>query len=90
MAELVHQRYLRLEDAAGTVFDTVRVFGEPAPDGTWRGIIEFVTPEGRTLQTEPETTQSTLDGVTYWATGLEPVYFEGALERAVRRAAAFS
>jgi hypothetical protein len=32
-----------------------------------------------------ETTQSTIEGVAYWATGLEPIYFEGALERALRR-----
>ena len=88
MPELVHQRYLRLVDADGTLYDSARVFAEPMPDGTWRGWIAFVAADGRTVFTEPETTQSNRDGVTYWATGLEAVYFEGALQRALRRAEA--
>ena len=86
MRELVHQRYLQLVDPQGNLFDTVRVFAEPTAEGTWRGVVEFVAPDGQTLETEPETTQSNLEGVAYWATGLEPIYFEGALLRALRAA----
>ena len=39
----------------------------------------------KVLQTDRETTQSTLEGVAYWATGLEPIYFEGAFDRAYKR-----
>ena len=34
------------------------------------------------LQTEQETSQPNEMSVEYWATGLEPIYFEGAFERA--------
>lgn len=37
--------------------------------------------------TDRETTQSSFDGVRYWASGLTHRYFEGALERAKRRGA---
>ena len=30
-----------------------------------------------------ETTQPNLEALRYWASGLEPVYLEGALERAI-------
>jgi hypothetical protein len=34
------------------------------------------------LRTERETTQPDKAVLEYWATGLEPIYFEGALARA--------
>jgi hypothetical protein len=50
--------------------------------------VEFVSASGdRVVQTGRETTQSTLRGVSYWATGLQPTYFEGALDRALRHTA---
>ena len=53
------------------------------PDGTWRGWLDFTPTEGGPiLTTDRETTQSTLEAVSYWASGLEPVYLEGAFERA--------
>jgi hypothetical protein len=30
-----------------------------------------------------ETTQPNREALTYWASGIEPVYLEGALERAI-------
>jgi hypothetical protein len=88
MAELVHERPLRLTDAAGRVYDSILVFAQPLPGGTWEAWLEFTSEDGAlTVRGPRETTQSTLDDVAYWATGLEPVFFEGALERALRRAA---
>jgi hypothetical protein len=37
------------------------------------------------LSTEQETSQPDRKAVEYWAGGLEPVYLEGALARALRR-----
>jgi hypothetical protein len=55
------------------------------PGGNWQGWIEFVPAD---LEAEPvrsprETTQPNHADLTYWATGLTPVYLEGALRRAL-------
>jgi hypothetical protein len=84
--ELVHERDLAITDDSGTAYDRVRVYAQPQRGGTWAGFIEFLRADGGgAVRSERETTQSTPDGVTYWATGLEPIYFEGALERALRQ-----
>jgi hypothetical protein len=62
-----------------------RVYGQPREDGTWEGWLEFSNPLTSTLRTDRETTQSNLDQLTYWATGLQPTYLDGALTRALRR-----
>ncbi len=86
MRELIHQRVVELIDRRGTVYDRVRVYAEPRSTGTWAAWIEFMsTRRDKVLQTDLETTQSTLEGVAYWATGLEPIYFEGAFDRAFER-----
>src|SRR5258705_8977660 len=86
MTELVHERLLELSDAQGTSFRRVLVYAERQPAGTWVGWVEFVSASGdRVVQTGRETTQSTLRDVVYWATGLQTTYFEGALDRALRR-----
>jgi hypothetical protein len=60
-----------------------QVYGQPRADGTWIGWIEFVSPDGTvSRRTGHETTQSSRDQVAYWASGLEPTYFEGAFSRA--------
>ena len=62
----------------------VRSYGEERLDGTWIGWLEF-EPTDRDkpiLQTDQETSQPNRGAVEYWATGLEPVYFEGAFARA--------
>jgi len=85
MTELVHERPLDITDGAGGSYDRIRVYAEPHPTGMWAGVIEFVAADGtRTVRTSRETTQSTVADVAYWATGLEPLYFEGALDRALR------
>ena len=62
---------------------SARVCGRQRADGTWEGWMEFdpVT-GGPPLRTARETTQPNLHDLEYWATGLTPVYLEGALRRA--------
>jgi hypothetical protein len=87
MTQLVHERMLELRDREGTAYRRVLVYAERQPAGTWAAWVEFVSATGdKVVQTDRETTQSTLNGVAYWATGLQPTYFEGALDRASRRA----
>jgi hypothetical protein len=88
MAELVHDHTVDLVAEDGTGYDRVFVYAEPQSGGTWQAWLEFVSRDGeRVLQTDRETTQSSLEGVAYWATGLQATYFEGALDRALRRTA---
>jgi hypothetical protein len=88
MTELVHERLLELRDGQGTPYGRVLVYAERQPAGTWVAWVEFVSASGdKVLQTDRETTQSTLNGVAYWATGLHKTYFEDAIDRAYRRLA---
>lgn len=88
MTELVHERVLELRDGQGTAYRRVLVYAERQPAGTWVAWVEFVSANGdKVLQTDRETTQSSLNGIAYWATGLHRAYFEGALDRAYRRMA---
>jgi hypothetical protein len=60
--------------------------GSPAHDGTrrWHGWIEFVpVTGGAAIRTPRETTQRNRADTATWATGLTPVYLEGALCRAL-------
>lgn len=80
MGILIHQPStpLRLGD---TIY-LAEVWGERREDGLWEGWIEFVPSSGGSvLTTGRETSQSNLQALTYWATGLEPVYLDGALAR---------
>jgi hypothetical protein len=65
----------------------VRIYGDERIDGTWRAWVEFHPRDGSStvLRTEQETSQPNLTAVEYWADGLEPIYFEGALARAQGR-----
>lgn len=84
MSELIFEHATRVEDADGTLY-VPRTYGELRGDGTWRGWIEFhpLTGIGRVLSTRQETSQPSRDTLAYWASGLEPVYFDGAFSRAV-------
>jgi len=85
MTRLVHERFLELMDGQGTAYHRALVYADRQPAGNWVAWVEFVSDRGdQALQTDRETTQSTLNGVAYWATGLQPTYFEGALDRAYR------
>ena len=48
----------------------------------WEGWFEFLTHDGSAvLRSERETTQPTFADLERWASGIRPVYLEGALER---------
>jgi hypothetical protein len=83
MSELLQEYSARVEAANGTVY-IVRSYGEERADGTWKGWLEFhpVRGNGPVLRTGQETSQPSRVTVEYWASGLEPIYFEGALARA--------
>ena len=62
-----------------------RACGAVAPDGMWHGWIEFVPVSGGApLRSGRETTQPNRQDAFYWASGLTPVYLEGALQRALK------
>jgi hypothetical protein len=81
------QQY-ELIDAGGQWYRP-RAYADPQPDGTWHGWLTFFPVAGglAVAPSRPETTQSTLDALSLWATGLSRVYLEGALTRALRLAA---
>jgi len=67
---------------------TARACGSPMNGGTWQGWIEFVPiGEGEPVRSARETTQPNRQDTVYWATGLTPVYLQGALRRALGRPA---
>jgi hypothetical protein len=82
MPELIHEFSFAYRSEDGTPY-TLRAWGDHRPGGTWEGWLEFV-PAGlaRSVRTGRETTQPNREALVYWASGLEPVYFEGAFARA--------
>ncbi|HEX5732060.1 MAG TPA: hypothetical protein VF131_04415 [Blastocatellia bacterium] len=81
MAEMIQQYVEKMVDPSGTSYD-VFAYGERRPEGNWEGWIEFHSADGRVLRTARETTQPNRAALAYWASGLEPLYFEGAFARA--------
>lgn len=62
-----------------------RACGRPESDGLWHGWIEFLPVHGADpIRSPRETTQPNRTDAVYWATGLTPVYLEGALHRALK------
>ena len=62
-----------------------RACGSQMPDGMWQGWIEFLPiGSGDPIRSARETTQPNREDTVYWATGLTPVYLEGALQRALK------
>ena len=86
MDSLIHEFTAEVIDGDGHVY-TARALGRKRSDGLWAGYLEFRPRGGRGLprRTPAETTQPNLEALRYWAGGLEPVYLEGALERAIGR-----
>lgn len=83
MRAVIREVEFDIEAPDGTRF-WPRVIGDT--DGRfWYGYVEF-TPirSGEPLVSPRETTQSKRSDLDYWATGLERIFFEGALERAWR------
>lgn len=63
---------------------TAHAYASQQAEGTWAGwLVFFPLTGGRALPTDRETTQPNVDAVTYWASGLSPIYLEGALRRAI-------
>ncbi|HEY9421800.1 MAG TPA: hypothetical protein VIW92_10325 [Thermoanaerobaculia bacterium] len=83
MSELIFEHAVRVQAEDGAVY-VPRTYGEARDDGTWQGWIEFhpLEPGKRVLTTGRETSQSNRVALEYWASGLEPVYFDGAFSRA--------
>jgi hypothetical protein len=82
MAEVLVAFDSPIVDAAGSY--RARAVGRQADDGMWEGWIEFerVGKARELLVTGVESTQPERTHLVYWATGLEPIYLEGALARA--------
>ncbi len=83
MSKLLQEYTTVVVDPDGTTY-VVRSYGDERADGTWIGWIEFhpTDPDKPVLKTDQETSQPNQMDVEYWATGLEPMYFEGAFGRA--------
>jgi hypothetical protein len=81
---LVHEFSTPVRTESGEVL-VVAAYGQARSDGTWIGWLTF-TPRGKSsgavLRTGHETTQPSRADLAYWASGLDPVYLEGALQRA--------
>ena len=61
-----------------------RACGRPRHDGTWEAWLEFDPDDAsEVVRSARETTQPNLADLEYWATGLTPIYLEGALARAL-------
>jgi hypothetical protein len=83
MAEVFVQFAAPVVAEDGTVY-LAQVCGAPNADGRWEGWIEFLpVGGGPALRSPRETTQPNRSVTAYWATGLTPVYLEGALDRAL-------
>lgn len=88
MPERIHVFRSEITSPTGIRY-RVSAWGEPAEGGVWHGWLELVPGDGgAAVLTDRETTQPDRRALEYWASGLEPVYLEGALERAVRRKSA--
>jgi hypothetical protein len=84
MAEVLLSFDAPVTDESGTYH--ARVVGRLADDGMWEGWLEFdpLDSEDETVVGPVESRQPEREHLTYWATGLTPVYLEGALNRARR------
>jgi hypothetical protein len=85
MAETLLQFQTPVAAPDGTLY-RARACGAGREGGSWEGWIEFdpIDPSrSETLRTARETTQPNRKDAVYWATGLTPVFLEGALHRAL-------
>jgi hypothetical protein len=85
MDEVIHEFASEITDADGHGY-TARAVGRQRHGRTvWEGWLEFIPLGGRGMvrRSAVETTQPNREALAYWASGIEPVYLEGALERAI-------
>jgi hypothetical protein len=79
-ATLIHDFSTRVMTEDGRVY---RVSAYARPRGhDWIGWLVFSADDGHEITTDRETTQPDRRAVDYWASGLEPIYLDGALSRA--------
>ena len=77
-------RYQHLVPGPSGAQYEARACGSPMQGGTWQAWIEFVPVDGGdAVRSGRETTQPNRVDTAYWATGVSPVYLEGALKRAL-------
>jgi len=82
--DLIHVFTMRACDDDGHLY-RARALGRQRDDGTWIGWIEFIPIGGGVMRRSArETTQPNRAALVYWALGLDEVYLDGALERALR------
>ena len=83
MAEVLVE-YSDVVISAGTSRYVARACGTAVASGQWHGWLEFIDVDtGDAVRSPRETTQPNRTDTIYWATGLTPVYLEGALQRAL-------
>ena len=85
MDEVIHEFTAEVADPDGHTY-TARALGRKrAGRSVWEGWLEFAPlGGGGMVRRGPiETTQPNREALAYWASGVEPVYLEGALERAI-------
>lgn len=85
MVELIQEFAFEVSSEEDGQRYIVRAYGAPqAQSPLWDAwLVYFPDDDGAPLVGDRETTQQRED-LLYWASGLEPVYLEGALERVVR------
>jgi hypothetical protein len=84
MTEVLVSFHAPISHATGQY--AARAVTRHADDGMWQGWLEFEPLDAdRPVVVGPvESTQSKREHIQYWATGLTPVFLEGALDRAVK------
>jgi hypothetical protein len=82
--EYVHQYRTQIVRSDGTRY-VARVYTDREPAGNvWEAwLVFFPVAGGAPVASDRETTQSKREDVDYWASGIEPIYLEGALARAL-------
>lgn len=84
MAEVFTEYEASVRDESGREY-VARACGRECDDGHWEGWLEFVPIDGgAVVRSGRETTQPNRVATEYWATGLTPIYLEGALGRALK------
>jgi hypothetical protein len=83
MAEFIREHSKKVMDEDGTSY-AARIYAQQRGDQTWEGWLEFHPTDGKkaVLRTTQETSQPNRVTIEYWASGLEPIYLEGAFARA--------
>ncbi len=83
MAEVLVQFSEPVIAQDGRIF-IARACGAELDRHLWQGWLEFLPADGgAAIRSSRETTQPNRQDTEYWATGLTPVYLEGALDRAL-------